>query len=301
MKIGILSQNPNSYSTHRLFLCAQKKGHEVRLLNPLKCYMSITSSKPTIKYMGEILESYDAIIPRIGANVTFYGTAVVRQFEMMGIFCLNKSTAISCSRDKLHSMQILSQRGIGMPITGFAHATRSTGDLIKMVNGPPLIIKLLQGTQGKGVVMAESKRAAESVIDAFRQLDAYFLVQEFVNETNLMDIRCLVIGDIVVASMARYAREGDFRANLHQGGHALPIKITPQERSTAIKATKAMGLDIAGVDILRSSRGPLVLEVNSSPGLEGIEKVTQTPIAEKILAYIENNRPIHKKPKNVII
>lgn len=258
-------------------------------MDPLRCYMNIASSNPEVFFKEKSLNDLDAIIPRIGSSITFYGTAVVRQFEMMGTFSINESVAISRSRDKLRALQILSRRGIGMPVTGFAHSTRMTDDLIRLVGGPPLIIKLLEGTQGRGVVMAETQQAAESVIEAFRNLDAHFLVQEFIKEANGEDIRCFVIGDRVVASMMRKARDGEFRSNLHRGGFATSVKITPEERSTAVNAARGMGLNVAGVDIIRSSRGPLVMEVNSSPGLEGIEKATGLDISDRIIEFIEKN------------
>ena len=289
MKIGILSRNPDIHSTRRLVEAARNRGHEVAVVDPLRCYMNITSSKPQVHFRERTLDDLDAIIPRIGSSITFYGTAVVRQFEMMGVFSINESVAISRSRDKLRALQILSRRGIGLPVTGFAHSTRMTRELIDLVGGPPLIIKLLEGTQGRGVVLAETDQAAESVIEAFRNLDAHFLVQEFIKEANGEDIRCFVIGDRVVASMIRKAKEGEFRSNLHRGGFADSIKITPRERSTAVDAARAMGLNVAGVDIIRSSRGPLVMEVNSSPGLEGIERATGLDISDRIIDFIEKN------------
>lgn len=289
MKIGILSRNTKLYSTKRLIEEAQNRGHEVMVIDPLNCYMDITSHKPMIYYKEQSLEGFHAIIPRIGASVTFYGTAVLRQFEMMGVYGLNESVAISRSRDKLRSLQILSRKGIGLPITSFAHSTKMTEELIKLVGGAPLVIKLLQGTQGKGVVLAETSKAAESVIDAFREMNAHFLVQEFIKEAAGSDIRCFVIGDKVVASMIRKAKEGEFRSNLHRGGVAQVINITPEERSTALRAAKAMGLNVAGVDLLRANHGPLVMEVNSSPGLEGIERSTEKNIASTMIEFIEKN------------
>ncbi|MBI2026534.1 MAG: 30S ribosomal protein S6--L-glutamate ligase [Deltaproteobacteria bacterium] len=289
MKIGILSQKASLYSTRRLVEAAKQKGHEVVVMDPLHCHMNITSKKPMIHYRDKDLKDFDAIIPRIGASVTFYGCAVVRQFEMMGVYSLNESVAISRSRDKLRALQILSRKGIGLPITGFAHQPRMTEDLINMVGGAPLVVKLLQGTQGKGVVLAETRKAASSVIEAFKELDAYFLVQEFIKECSGSDIRCFVIDNKVVASMKRTAREGEFRSNIHRGGHAHSIKITSIERKTAIRAARVLGLNVAGVDILRSNKGPLVLEVNSSPGLEGIEKVTKKDVAGLIIKFIDEN------------
>jgi ribosomal protein S6--L-glutamate ligase len=287
MKIAILSRGPRLYSTRRLVEAAEQRNHYARVINPLRCYMNITSHRPSIHYGGEELEIFDAVIPRIGASVTFYGTAVLRQFEMMGVYPANESVAISRSRDKLRSMQLLARRGIGLPVTGFASSLDDTTDLINIVGGAPLVIKLLEGTQGKGVVLAETGKAAESVIDAFRGLKAHFIAQEFIKEAGGADIRCFVIGDKVVASMKRQAKEGEFRSNLHRGGSASLVRITPEERSTAVRAAKIMGLNVAGVDLLRSNHGPVVMEVNSSPGLEGIETATEKDIAGLIIEDIE--------------
>ncbi|HUF71426.1 MAG TPA: 30S ribosomal protein S6--L-glutamate ligase [Gammaproteobacteria bacterium] len=289
MKIGILSRNRKLYSTRRLVEAARERGHEVVVINPLRCYMNIVSFKPSIHYDGRALEPIDAVIPRIGASITFYGTAVVRQFEMMGVFSLNESVAISRSRDKLRSLQLLARKGIGLPVTGFAHSPADTEDLLDVVGGAPVVVKLLEGTQGKGVVLAGTRKAAESVVEAFRGLKASVLVQEFIAEAGGADIRCFVIGERVVASMQRQAAEGEFRSNLHRGGSAQLVKITPEERSTAVRAAKIMGLNVAGVDILRSNHGPVVMEVNSSPGLEGIEKATGKDVAAQIIDYIEKN------------
>ncbi len=289
MKIAILSRNPKLYSTRRLVEAAEAKGHEVHVLDVLRCYMNITSLKPEVHYKGEILTGYDAVIPRIGASVTFYGTAVLRQFEMMNVYPLNESVAISRSRDKLRALQLLSRKGIGLPVTGFAHRPDDTDDLIKMVGGAPLVIKLLEGTQGIGVVLAETEQAAESVIEAFMGMKANILVQEFIKEAGGSDIRCLVVGDKVVAAMKRQGKEGEFRSNLHRGGSANLIRITPEERSTAVRAAKTMGLNVCGVDLLRSNHGPVVMEVNSSPGLEGIESATGKDIASLIIEFIEKN------------
>lgn len=298
MKIGILSRKPTLYSTRRLVEAAEERGHEVRVIDPLRCYIKITICEPSVYYKEERLNDFDAMIPRIGASITFYGTAVLRQFEMMGTYALNESIAIARARDKLRAHQLFSMRGIGMPVTGFAHSTSKTGDLIKLVGGAPLVVKLLEGTQGKGVILAETKKAAESVIEAFCGLKAFFLVQEFIKEADGADIRCFVLGDKVVASMMRQAEAGEFRSNLHRGGTAVPVKITPKERKTAVAATKTMGLHVAGVDMLRSERGPLVLEVNSSPGLEGIERATEKNVAGKIIEYIEKyNRPGNRKER----
>ena len=256
--------------------------------------MKIVSHSPEIHYKGEKVENVDAVIPRIGASITFYGTAVLRQFEIMGTYPVNESVAITRARDKLRAHQLLARRGIGMPVTGFAHSPDDTEDLMNIVGGAPMVIKLLEGTQGVGVVLTETEKAAESVIDAFRGLNVYFLAQEFIKEAGGSDIRCLVIGDKVVASMKRQGKEGEFRSNLHRGGSATSIRITPEERSTAVRAAKIMGLNVAGVDILRSNHGPVVMEVNSSPGLEGIETTTGKDIAGQIIEFIEKN---HKPGK----
>lgn len=297
MKIGILSRGPKLYSTSRLVEAAKERGHEVEVIDPLKCYMNIVPNEPSIHYKNRSLDDFNAIIPRIGTSITFYGTAVLRQFEMRKIYAVNESVAITRSRDKLRSLQIMSRRGLGLPVTGFAHSTKQTKELIRSVGGAPLVVKLLQGTQGKGVVLAETNKAAESVIEAFRALDAHFLVQQFIVESGGCDIRCLVIGDKVVASMERKGAEGDFRSNLHRGGSAVPVKITPEERSTAVKAAKAMGLNVAGVDLLRSNNGPLIMEVNSSPGLEGIETTTKKNVAGSIITFIEKEVAAKKSSK----
>ncbi|MCB1734071.1 MAG: 30S ribosomal protein S6--L-glutamate ligase [Gammaproteobacteria bacterium] len=287
MKIAILSRNPKLYSTRRLIEAAQERGHEVRVLDVLRCYMNITSRRPTIHYKGEVLSGFDAVIPRIGASVTFYGTAVLRQFEMMGVMPLAESVAISRSRDKLRSLQLLAREGIGLPVTGFAHKPDDIQDLMKMVGGAPAVIKLLEGTQGIGVVLAETTKAAESVIEAFMGLQANILVQEFIKEAGGADIRCFVVGGKVVAAMKRQGKEGEFRSNLHRGGSANLTRLTPEERSTAVRAARIMGLDVAGVDILRSNHGPVVMEVNSSPGLEGIETATGKDVAGLIIQFME--------------
>lgn len=287
MKIGILSRNSGLYSTKRLVEAAKARGHEVEVIDTLKCYMDITSTKPMVHYQSRALDDFNAVIPRIGASITFYGCAVIRQFEMMGVFSLNESVAITRSRDKLRSLQLLSRKGLGLPVTGFAHSTKMTQELIKLVGGAPLVVKLLEGTQGKGVVLAETESAAESVIDAFREMDANILVQEFIKEAKGSDIRCFVVGDEVVASMMRTAKPGEFRSNLHRGGTAKIIEITEEERKAALDATKALGLNLAGVDMLRSSRGPLIMEVNSSPGLNGIETATGKDVAGMIIEYLE--------------
>ncbi len=287
MKIAILSRNPNLYSTRRMVEAGEQRGHEVKVIDPLLCYMTIATQRPTIHYRGDELVGYDAIIPRIGASITFYGTAVVRQFEMMGVYSINESVAISRSRDKLRSLQLLARKGIGLPVTGFAHSTKYTNDLINLAGGAPLVIKLLEGTQGIGVVLAETGKAAESVIEAFRGLRENILVQEFIKEADGADLRCFVIGDKVVAAMKRQGKEGEFRSNLHRGGSASIARLTPGERATAVRAAKIMGLNIAGVDLLRSDHGPVVMEVNSSPGLEGIESSTEKDVAGMIIEFIE--------------
>ena len=288
LELGILSRKPSLYSTSRLKEEAETRGHGVRVVDYLRCYMNITSHKPNVIYRGEKLH-FDAIIPRIGATHTFYGCAVVRQFEMMGVAPAVESQAISRSRDKLRSLQLLSRRGIGLPVTGFAHSPKDIDGLIESVGGPPLVIKLLEGTQGIGVVLAETKKAAESVINAFQQLRANILVQEYISEAGGSDIRAFVVGGKVVASMRRQAPPGEFRSNIHRGGTASRVKLTPEERSTAVRAAKAMGLNVAGVDLLRSNHGPVVMEVNSSPGLQGIESATGINVAEKIIAFLETN------------
>ncbi|PPC90743.1 MAG: 30S ribosomal protein S6--L-glutamate ligase [Methylobacter sp.] len=287
MKIAILSRNSKLYSTARLVESAQTRGHEVRVLDVLRCYMNITSHNPSIHYRGEDLTGFDAVIPRIGASVTFYGTAVLRQFEMMNVMPLNESVAISRSRDKLRSMQLLARKGIGLPVTGFANNPDDIEDLISQVGGAPLVIKLLEGTQGIGVVLAETHNAAESVIQAFMGLKANIMVQEFIKEAGGSDLRCFVIGDKVVAAMKRQSAEGDFRSNLHRGGTASLVRLTPEERSTAVRAAKIMGLNVCGVDMLRSNHGPVIMEVNSSPGLRGIESASGKDVADLIIQFIE--------------
>jgi ribosomal protein S6--L-glutamate ligase len=287
MRIAVLSQDETLYSTRRLKEAGVARGHQVDIIDTLHCYMDITKSRPTLRYQGDELPYYDAVIPRIGAAITFYGTAVVRQFEMMGTFCVNESVAISRSRDKLRSLQLLSRKGVGLPRTGFANRPDNTKDLIKNVGGAPLVIKLLEGTQGIGVVLADTDKAAESIIDAFMGLKANILVQEFIAEAGGADIRCFVVGDKVVASMKRQGAEGEFRSNLHRGGSASVIKLSKEERATAVNAAKVMGLNVCGVDVLQSNNGPVVMEVNSTPGLEGIEEATKKDIAQMIIEFIE--------------
>lgn len=286
MKIGILSRKKTLYSTRRLLEAAEERGHEARVVDFLRCYMRIASDEPSVMLAGEELE-FDAVIPRIGASVTFYGTAVVRQFEMRGVFSANESQAITRSRDKLRSLQLLSREGVGLPVTGFARSVKDSQSVIDAVGGAPLVVKLVEGTQGLGVVLAETRKAAQSVIGAFRQLDANILVQEFIGEAEGDDLRVFVVDGEVVAAMVRHAAPGEFRSNLHQGGTAEPAELSDAERKTALRAAEALGLGMAGVDLLRSDRGPLVIEVNSSPGLEGIETSTGVDVARRIIAYLE--------------
>ena len=289
MKIAVLSRGPRLYSTRRLVEAAKARGHETRVVDTLRCYMNMATAKPSINYRGEPLDDFDAVIPRIGASITFYGTAVVRQFEMMGVYSVNESVAISRSRDKLRSMQLLARRDIGLPVTGFAHTTDDIPDLINMVGGAPLVVKLLEGTQGVGVVLCETRKAAESVIEAFFGIDVNIMVQEYIAEAGGADVRCFVIGDRVVAAMRRQAQPGEFRSNLHRGGSSSEARISPAERRTAVSAARAMGLNVAGVDLIRSNHGPLVLEVNSSPGLEGIEEASGIDVASLVVEFIERN------------
>src|SRR5210317_2168159 len=291
MKIALLSRNRKLYSSSRIIEAAEARGHEIVVIDVLRAYMNIAAHKPSIHYRGELLEGFEAVIPRIGASVTAYGLSVLRQFEMMGVVALNESVAIGRSRDKLRSLQLLSRRGIGMPLTGYAHKPDDIKDVIKMVGGAPLVVKLLQGTQGIGVVLAETQKAAESVIEGFLGIKADILIQEFIKEAGGADIRCFVIDGKVAAAMKRQGAAGEFRSNLHRGGSSSLIKITPEERSTAVRAARIMGLNVAGVDLLRSNHGPVVMEVNSSPGLEGIEGATGKDIAGMIIANLEKLRP----------
>ncbi|MDO8316271.1 MAG: 30S ribosomal protein S6--L-glutamate ligase [Flavobacterium sp.] len=290
LRIGLLASNPELYSNKRIMEAGEMRGHEMHFLNIKECYMKLDAKTPEIHYRGGIiLNQFDAIIPRIRPSITFYGCALTRQFEALNVYCLNSSTAITQSRDKLFSLQLLLQSGIEIPTTGFANSPLDTDDLIKMVGGSPLIVKLLEGTQGKGVVLAETKKAAESVINAFKSLNANILVQEFIKEANGKDLRLFVIDGKVVAAIQREALAGEFRANIHLGGTASVIKPTTEEKKIAIRAAKAMDLKVAGVDIIRSSKGPLLLEVNSSPGLEGIEGATNKDIAGEMIRAIEKN------------
>ncbi len=301
MRIGILSRSSKIFSTKRLVEAAQNRGHKVMVVNPLKCFMNITGNKPDVHYKTKLIEKlleFDAIIPRIGASMTTFGTAVLRQFEVDDVYVLNNAMAIGSSRDKLRAHQLLAQKEVGIPNTSYAHSGDATRAIIKSVGGAPLIVKVTESTQGKGVLLAETFKAAESLINAFLDLQANFLVQEFIKESAGNDIRCFVIGDKVVAAMKRQGGEGEFRSNLHAGGTAHKVKITPQERAMAVQAAKVMGLKVAGVDLIRSNRGPLVLEVNSSPGLEGIEKITGVNVADAIIGYIEKD--INKNSRRII-
>jgi ribosomal protein S6--L-glutamate ligase len=294
----LLTREPDNYTSRRIIQAAENKGHICEIVNPTRCFMNINALAPEVHYGEETLPYFDAIIPRIGASITEYGMAVVRQFDLMGAFCLNTSAAIGASRDKLNAHQILAQHRIDMPVTAFAKSTKQTSGLINIVGGAPLVVKLLESTQGRGVILAETRKAAESVIGAFRGLQANFLVQEFIKEAAGTDIRCLVIGGKVVAAMMRRAKEGEFRSNLHRGGEALSVKITKAERAIAVKAAKAIGLNVAGVDLLRSNSGPKILEINSSPGIEGVERATKIDVADHIISYIEKNvRPRYKNKR----
>ncbi|VWX56282.1 30S ribosomal protein S6--L-glutamate ligase [Sphingorhabdus sp. 109] len=289
MKIAMLARNPNLYSHKRLVQAAEERGHSLDILNTTRCTVNIASHRPTITYDGHTLQGYEAVIPRIGASITNYGTAVLRQFEMAGVWPLNESVAIGRSRDKLRSMQILSKYGLGLPLTAYANDPKQAEEIIRAVNGPPVVIKLLEGTQGIGVVLAETMSSAKSVIEAFRGANVNILVQEFIKEAGGTDIRALVVGGKVVAAMKRTGAPDDFRSNLHRGGSAQIVKITPEERSTALRAAKHMGLNVCGVDMLRSNHGPVIMEVNSSPGLEGIENATGKDVAGLIIEFVEKN------------
>src|SRR5690348_8338515 len=286
MKIAILSRNTKLYSTARLVEAARTRGHRVRVLDPLRCYMRIAPGDFAVHYKGRALADYDAVIPRVGASITFYGTAVLRQFEMMGVYTPNSSDAILRARDKLRCLQMLARENIGLPTTVFGDFPDDTADLLAMLGEPPHVIKLNEGAQGNGVLLAEKRSASQGMIEAFRGLYANFLVQEFIREARGADIRCFVVGGKVVASMRRQARAGEFRSNLHRGGSATPVKLSQSEVDTALRAARTMGLNVAGVDLLRSRRGPLVLEVNSSPGLEGIEAATGVDVASEVIEYL---------------
>lgn len=289
MKIAVLSRNAKLYSTQRLLEVGKKKGHEMLVVDPLKCVIEIEKKNPRIFYKGQYLEDIDAVIPRVGASVTFYGTAVVRQFEMMKIFSTVESQALVRSRDKLRSLQVLARAGVGMPKTAFTDYSSDVEHIIEAVGGAPMVLKLLEGTQGLGVVLAETKNAASSVMEAFHGLKARVIAQEFIEEAGGADIRAFVVDGVVVGAMKRQGKEGEFRSNLHRGGSATIIELTDEEENTALKSAKALGLGVAGVDMLQSKKGPLVLEVNSSPGLEGIESATGKDIAKEIIRYIERN------------
>lgn len=289
MKIAVLSQNPNLYSTKRLIEAGTKKGHEMLIVDHTKCNLVIEKRKPSILYKGKVLEDIDGIIPRIGASVTFFGTAVVRQFEMMKVFSATESQALVRSRDKLRSLQILSRAGLGLPKTVFTNYSKDVSEVVDAVGGAPLVIKLLEGTQGIGVVLADNRNSAESILEAFNGLQARVIAQEFIKEAGGADLRVFIVDGVVVGAMKRQGKEGEFRSNLHRGGSAQIIELTDEEENAALKAAKALGLGIAGVDMLQSSRGPLILEVNSSPGLEGIEGATGKDIATHIIRYIERN------------
>lgn len=295
MRILILSASKSLYSTKRLVEEAALRGHRVEVIKPNQCYVDVSSGAPMVHFSKRKLNKFDAVIPRIGAGISSYGMAIVRQFEMMGVYCLNSSNSIGRSRDKLRSLQILSQKGLPLPKTSFANNTQQTEKLIELVGGAPNVVKLLEGSQGRGVVLAETHKAAESLIDAFRELEANFLVQEFIKDANGSDIRCFIVGDRVVGTMMRQAKKGEFRSNIHRGGTGIPIKITAEERKVALAAAKAMKLNMAGVDLIRSGSGPKILEVNSSPGLEGIEKCTGINIAATIIKYVEQNYQKVKK------
>lgn len=298
MKIGILSRKMALYSTQRLAEAARARGHHADVIDTLRCYMNITSAKPTIHFKGAELEKYDAVIPRVGASITFYGAAVIRQLEMMGVFCVNDSVAITRARDKLRSLQLLSKKGIGLPTTGFAHSLDEIKDLIKMVGGPPLLIKFLEGTQGIGVILVETSKAARSVLEAFLGLKVNIMVQEYIKEAGGADIRCFVVGGKVVAAMKRQAKfPEEFRSNLHRGGIATPADITKEEENMAIRSAHIIGLNVAGIDIVRSDRGPLIIEVNASPGLEGIENSTGIDVASEIIKFIESGVDNHNVDK----
>lgn len=289
MKIAILSRNPNLYSTRRLVEAAEKHGHEAHVVDHLRCNIEIEQKGPSLFYGSDYLEGFDAVIPRVGASVTFYGTAVVRQFEMMNVFSVNSSRGIVHSRDKLRCLQVLSKEGIGLPKTVFTNYSRNVEHVVESAGGAPVVLKLLEGTQGLGVVLAENQNAAQSVLEAFNGLKARVIVQEFIKEAKGADIRAFIVDGEVVGAMKRQGKEGEFRSNLHRGGSATILELTEEEKETAIKAAAAVGLGVAGVDLLQSARGPLVLEVNSSPGLEGIERATGVDIAGKIIAFIEKN------------
>lgn len=287
MRIAILSRNAKLYSTRRLVEAARAAGHEVRVIDVLRCYMTLSQSNPEVHYRGRSLKAFSAVIPRIGASVTYYGLAVLRQFEMMGVYALNDSNGIARSRDKFRALQMLARRGIDLPITAFGDRPDDTRDFLSLIGAAPHVIKLIEGTQGRGVMLGENEKASQSLVEAFSDLQAHCMVQEFIGEAAGADVRCFVIGSRVVAAMRRQAKSGEFRSNLHRGGTAVAVKITPQERRIAVRAAKILGLSVAGVDLLRSARGPLIMEVNSSPGLEGIERATGVDVAGLIVSHIQ--------------
>jgi len=289
MRIAMLAVNAKLYSHQRIKEAAEERGHTLDIINTKRCYMNIASRRPEIYYNGEKLRKYDAVIPRIGASITYYGTAILRQFEMAGTYPLNESVGIGRSRDKLRSMQLLARDGIGLPVTTFAYDPSATDHVIELAGGAPVVVKLIEGTQGLGVVLADTKRSATSVVEAFQSANVNILVQEFIKEAGGTDIRAFIVGGRVIGAMKRTGAEGDFRSNLHRGGSANLVKLSPEERSTAVRAAKAMGLNVCGVDMLRANHGPVVMEVNSSPGLEGIEKATNIDIAGKIIEFLEKN------------
>ncbi|MCY4592246.1 MAG: 30S ribosomal protein S6--L-glutamate ligase [Alphaproteobacteria bacterium] len=300
MRIAMLARNPNLYSHRRLVEAAEARGHRIEIIHTTRCYVSITAHRPQVMYEDRPLSGFDAVIPRIGASITLYGLAILRQFEMMGVWTLNNSLAIGRARDKVRALQLLSREGLGLPVTGFANSASQAEQIIRMVNGPPVVIKLLEGTQGVGVVLGESMSSARSAIEAFRGAKVNILIQEFIKEAGGTDIRAFVIGKRVVGAMKRTGPRDDFRSNLHRGGTCEPIRITPEERSSAVRASQALGLDVSGVDFLRANHGPVIMEVNASPGLEGIEKATGVDIAERIVAFIEANahRPVKRRRRS---
>jgi ribosomal protein S6--L-glutamate ligase len=300
MKLVMLARNPGLYSHRRIIEAARARGHDIDVINTLHVHMNITSSRPTLKYGGRTLPQYGAVIPRIGASITHYGLAVLRQFEMQGVYPLNESVAIGRSRDKLRALQLLAREGIGLPVTAFAHGPKRAEDVIKEVGGTPCVIKLLEGTQGRGVILAETAASAKSIIEAFSAANMNILVQEYIKEAGGTDIRALVIGGRVMASMKRTCGTGEFRANLHRGGRAEPVLISQEERRTAVRSAEVLGLNVAGVDMLRSSRGPVVMEVNSSPGIEGMEQASGADVAGAMVEFLEQRaRPGETKTRGV--
>ena len=294
LKLVMLARNPSLYSHRRIVEAARARGHDIDVINTLHVHMNITSNRPTLWHGGRMLPQYDAVIPRIGASITHYGLAVLRQFEVQGVFPLNESVAIGRSRDKLRALQLLAREGIGLPVTAFAHGPRRAEDVIKEVGGTPCVIKLLEGTQGRGVILAETAASAKSIIEAFSAANMNILVQEYIKESGGSDIRCIVVGNRVVAAIKRTGAAGDFRSNLHRGGTAEKVKLAPEERSIAVRAARTVGLNVSGVDLLQSNHGPVVMEVNSSPGLEGVEGATNVDVAGKIIEFLENHAAPNK-------